>query len=122
MVEAASHGTPAVAFHGAGGLAESILDGVTGRLVDGTSLGSPHEAFAEVLAGLLDDAATRAWMGRHARAHAGQFTWERTVERFEQVLEQAVHGAQALPVREGFPVEQEDRTDLEVDAAEQRPA
>ncbi|CAN5145869.1 glycosyltransferase family 4 protein [soil metagenome] len=122
VVEAASHGTPAVAFHGAGGLAESIVDGVTGRLVDGTSLGSPHQAFAEVLAGLLDDAATRAWMGRHARAHAGQFTWERTVERFEQVLEQAVHGAQALPVREGTPAEQEDRTDLEVDAAEQRPA
>ena len=91
---------------------------MTGRLVDGAALPTPDEAFADALAGLLDDAPTRAWMGRHARAHAGQFTWERTVERFEQVLEQAVHGAPALPVREVEDVV----LDLEVGAAEPRPA
>jgi glycosyltransferase involved in cell wall biosynthesis len=36
VVEAASHGTPALAFEGAGGLSESIVHGVTGRLVDGS--------------------------------------------------------------------------------------
>ena len=34
VVDAASHGVPTVAHHGAGGLSESIVDGVTGLLVD----------------------------------------------------------------------------------------
>lgn len=98
VVEAASHATPAVAFQGAGGLSESIVDGVTGRLVDGAAAHDAEGAFAAALEALLDDQAERVRLGSHARVHARQFTWERTVERFERVLEQAVHGAPALPV------------------------
>src|SRR5690606_28292471 len=35
VVEAASQGVPTVAYHGAGGLSESIIDGVSGLLVHG---------------------------------------------------------------------------------------
>ncbi len=98
VVEAASHGTPAVAFSGAGGLAESILDGRTGVLVDGSG-GDAAAAFAEAVGALLGDPARRERLGAQAVQHARRFTWARTVERFEQVLRQAVDG----PVPSGLP-------------------
>lgn len=90
VVEAASHGTPAVAFHGAGGLAESILDGRTGVLVDG---GAGEWAYADAVGALLADPARREALGAQAAQHARRFTWARTVERFEEVLLAAVGGA-----------------------------
>ncbi len=39
VVEAGVHGTPTVAFRGAGGPADSVRDGETGLLVDGRSTG-----------------------------------------------------------------------------------
>ena len=58
VIEAAAHGTPSVAFRGAGGLAESIVDGETGLLV-----GGGQEAFTATLRRLLAH-------GRAARADA----------------------------------------------------
>lgn len=81
VVEAASHGTPSVAFSRAGGLAESILDCQTGVLVDGD-----EDAYIAALADLLADRERCAVLGRHARAYASQFTWEITAAAISGVL------------------------------------
>jgi glycosyltransferase involved in cell wall biosynthesis len=71
VVEAATHGTPSIAFAGAGGLGESIVANVTGVLVDG---GQPE--FTAALGALLDDAERREGFGRAARQRAAMFTWD----------------------------------------------
>jgi glycosyltransferase involved in cell wall biosynthesis len=81
VVEAASHGTPSVAFSRAGGLAESILDGQTGVLVDGD-----EDAYIAALADLFADRERCAVLGRHARAYASEFTWDVTAATFARVL------------------------------------
>lgn len=81
VVEAASHGTPSVAFSRAGGLAESILDGQTGVLVDGD-----EDAYIAALADLLADRTRCAALGRRARAYASQFSWDDTAATFSRVL------------------------------------
>ena len=83
VVEAGSHGTPSVAFAAAGGLAESIVDGSTGILVD--TVDELHEA----LLGLLADPERCLELGRAARSHAAQFSWEATAEAFSQVVHSA---------------------------------
>ena len=81
VIEAAQHGVPTVAFSSAGGVRDSIVDGVTGRLVaDGESF---TDAVIETMRGDYDQAA-RAW--------AAQFSWEETGRRFEQILEEVVEG------------------------------
>jgi glycosyltransferase involved in cell wall biosynthesis len=63
VVEAGMHRTPAVAFTGAGGLSESIVDGVTGLLVDGR-----HATLTAALRDvLLDRACATAWVRRRRR-------------------------------------------------------
>jgi glycosyltransferase involved in cell wall biosynthesis len=81
VVEAASHGTPSVAFRRAGGLAESILDGQTGVLVDGD-----EDAYIAALAEMLADRERCAVLGRHARAYASEFTWDATASTLAGVL------------------------------------
>ena len=80
VVEAASHGTPAVAFADAGGLTDSIRDGETGLLVD-----SPEE-FVQAIRRLLVDEVLRARLGHEARAHAADYTWEGAVTSFTSLL------------------------------------
>lgn len=80
VVEAGSHGTPSVAFRAAGGLAESVVDGRTGLLVD--DVPGLHAALRELLA----DAALRDRLGEGARAHAARFTWTATAAAFSTVL------------------------------------
>jgi glycosyltransferase involved in cell wall biosynthesis len=83
VVEAGSHGTPSVAFRHAGGLAESIVDGRTGSLVEDTA-----ELHAELLS-LLTDETRRDRLGEGARQHARRFTWSGTAAGFNQVLDRA---------------------------------
>ena len=87
VVEAASHGTPSVAFSRAGGLAESILDGQTGVLVDGD-----EDAYTATLADLLADRERCAVLGRHARAYASKFTWDASAATFARVLAEVTEG------------------------------
>ena len=84
VMEAAWHGVPTVAYHGAGGLSESVVDGRTGTLVDGL------DALVAATDRLLTDHAERARLAAAARRHARDYTWEHTVEAFEQVLRDAV--------------------------------
>lgn len=81
VVEAASHGTPSVAFSRAGGLAESIRHGQTGVLVDGD-----EDAYIAALADLLADRERCAVLGRHAKAYASEFTWDATASVLTRVL------------------------------------
>jgi glycosyltransferase involved in cell wall biosynthesis len=81
VVEAASHGTPSVAYRSAGGLAESVVHGSTGLLAEDS-----EEAFTAALRELLTAADLRAEMGRQAQRHARRFTQEASVEAFTRVL------------------------------------
>lgn len=92
VVEAASHGTPTVAYQGAGGLSESIVDGRTGLLV--TDL----DAMTEAVDGLLSAPAARAALGEAAVEHARRFTWDRTIEAWESLLADRAAG---LPLESG---------------------
>lgn len=80
VIEAAAHGTPSVAYHGAGGVAESILDGRTGLLAQ------DEADFTRQLRRLLTDRLLSERLGRHARLHADQFSWSATTTAFESVL------------------------------------
>jgi glycosyltransferase involved in cell wall biosynthesis len=95
VVEAASHGTPTVAYEGAGGLSESIVDGRTGLLV--TDL----DAMTEAVDRLLREPEARAALGAAAVEHSRDFTWARTVEAWESLLTDRSAG---LPVESGTDV------------------
>ena len=83
IVEAAAVGTPTVAFRGAGGVEESLVDDRTGLLAD-----DPADYTAKVRLLLTDDI-LRLAMGFAARAHAAQFTWPASGERFATLVQAA---------------------------------
>jgi glycosyltransferase involved in cell wall biosynthesis len=81
VIEAATHGTPGIAFRYAGGVAESVVDGETGLLAE-----DENEFIAQCRT-LLGDADRRFEMGAAARAHAASFSWDETGKRFASVLD-----------------------------------
>jgi len=85
IVEAAAVGTPTVAFRGAGGVEESLVDGRTGLLADDFG-----DYTAKVRMLLVDDT-LRLAMGAAARTHAARFTWPAAGERFAALVEGAAH-------------------------------
>jgi glycosyltransferase involved in cell wall biosynthesis len=91
VMEAATHGVPAVAYREAGGVAESILDGETGLLVDGDV-----RDYARALDRLLSDAALRTALGEAARRRAETFTWPATANAFARVLTDVAGGRVAV--------------------------
>ena len=82
VVEAAAQGTPTIAYRSAGGVTESVVDGVTGLLVDSTS------EMVEATAALLRDAPRRERMSACARRRAHEFTWPATTDVVERVVAQ----------------------------------
>lgn len=86
VVEAGVHGTPTVAFRGAGGPADSIRDGVTGILVDDVGPDPDGAAYTEALALLLTDAGRRERMSGEARRWVSRFRWEDCVAAWERLL------------------------------------
>jgi len=81
VMEAATHGVPAVAYRDAGGVRESIQHGRTGVLVDGDVLD-----YAQALDDLLSDPARVHVMGATAQRRAEEFTWAATAKAFAAVL------------------------------------
>lgn len=81
VVEAASHGVPTVAYANAGGLSESIQDGVTGVLVNS------HEEMTTEVGRLICDSERRRLLGEHAAEFARTFTWEGATDSWEVLLE-----------------------------------
>ena len=80
IMEAAARGVPAIAYASAGGVAEAIVDGETGRLVDDV------DAMAKRTEELLCDPVLRDDMGARARERAAGFSWSRTGRRFADVV------------------------------------
>jgi glycosyltransferase involved in cell wall biosynthesis len=86
VVEAGVHGTPTVAFRGAGGPADSIRDGVTGLLVPETGDEPDVDGYAEALSATLLDDERRERMSGEVREWVANFTWEDCVDGWERLL------------------------------------
>jgi glycosyltransferase involved in cell wall biosynthesis len=76
-----------VAYHSAGGVAESVHDGETGLLVD-----DDLDAFIAATRLLLTDDQLRERTGTAARLRAKEFTWDAAACSFLAVLHSAVRG------------------------------
>jgi glycosyltransferase involved in cell wall biosynthesis len=83
IMEAASVGTPAVAFDVAG-VRDSVVDGATGILA------RDDDAFVAAWIELAADPARLARLAEAARARAATFTWERAITEFDAVCRAAV--------------------------------
>ena len=95
-LEAMACGKPVVAT-AVGGMQDTVIDGVTGRLVP------PHDpqALAAALSGLLADDDQRAAYGRAARARVeSHYTWTSVTQRIADRYAEVVTAAR-LPVRAG---------------------
>lgn len=100
VVEAASHGVPAIGYREAGGVSESIEDGTSGLLVDDL------DEMTRAVDGLLTDTVLLRELGDNALARSVRFTWDETVRAWEHLLLRAswghaptASGDHAQPVR-----------------------
>ena len=86
-LESMACGTPVVGVH-EGGVRETIIDGLTGRLA-----GRDPQCFARVLESLIADPDLRLRLGQRAREHVvGQWSWERSAREVEGALEEVARG------------------------------
>lgn len=89
VIEAAQHGVPTIGYRSSGGLTDSIVDGVTGVLVD------DHHDLVDRLERLLGDPVLRAELGAKAQARSREFTWQQSAAAMLAVLE-SVHAGTAV--------------------------
>jgi glycosyltransferase involved in cell wall biosynthesis len=106
VTEAGSHRVPTVGYRSAGGLRESVVDGLTGVLVDDL------DEMTEAVDRLLSDENRRLAGGEAAARHAAAFSWPASIRRFAVVLVEAVR--ESVPVAV---VEDVDRLVARLDAA-----
>lgn len=93
FLEAAAAGLPVVAGR-SGGAPDTVLDGVTGTVVDGRS---PAEVAAALTRLLLAPPAERARMGAAGRRWVEEhWTWEASARRLTELLDPAVPLPQAV--------------------------
>ncbi|MEV6556644.1 glycosyltransferase family 4 protein [Nocardia sp. NPDC051756] len=86
VIEAAQHGVPTIGYRSSRGLTDSIVDGVTGLLVDDVA------QLSDAVGELLDDRAARTVMGEKARSRAREFSWEQTGNGVYDVLAAVARG------------------------------
>lgn len=86
VIEAAQHGVPTVGYRSSKGLTDSIVDGVTGLLVEG-----PNDLIDGVET-LLTDREARVTLGEKARIRAREFSWEQTGSGVHDVLHASSRG------------------------------
>jgi glycosyltransferase involved in cell wall biosynthesis len=89
VVEAAQHGVPTIGYRSSGGLSDSIVDGVTGILVDSVA------ELVDRVEQLLTDATLRDQLGAKAQTRTGEFSWAQSADAMRSVLE-AVHGGDVV--------------------------
>ena len=96
VIEAGAAGTPALGFD-VPGVRDAIVADRTGVLV------KDEDEFAAGWIRLAGDAAERRRLGDESRNRAADFTWERSVDRFLDVLRLAIEPASepAVPVVDG---------------------
>lgn len=81
VLDAASQGTGTIAYRSAGGVQESIEDGVSGVLTD-----DPQHFFETVRALVSEGLAACAEIGRTARKRAARFDWDQSTDAFERTI------------------------------------
>lgn len=79
-MEAQASGTPVIAAN-VGGLSIAVADGYSGLLVDGHDT----QSWADALEKLVFDDELRLTLAHQAREHALEFSWEKTVDRLEDI-------------------------------------
>jgi len=84
VIEAGQHSVPTIGYRSSGGLTDSIVDGVTGLLVD------DRDGLVDGLERLLTDAVLRDQLGAKAAVRAGEFSWRQSTDAMRTVLD-AVH-------------------------------
>lgn len=81
VVEAAQHRVPTIGYRSSGGLSDSIVDEVTGILVDS------HAELVDRLEELLGDPVLREQLGAKAHTRSGEFSWAQSADAMCGVLE-----------------------------------
>jgi glycosyltransferase involved in cell wall biosynthesis len=81
VLEAAQHRVPTIGYRSSGGLTDSIVDGVTGMLVD------DHDELVDRLEQLLDDHVLREELGAKAQARSSEYSWQESASAMRAVLE-----------------------------------
>lgn len=84
VTEAGQHCVPTIGYRSSSGLTDSIVDGVTGLLVD------DHDELVDQLERLLTDQVLREQLGAKAQARSGEFSWQQSADAMGTVLD-AVH-------------------------------
>ncbi|HXY63116.1 MAG TPA: glycosyltransferase family 4 protein [Mycobacterium sp.] len=86
VIEAAQHAVPTIGYRSSGGLADSIIDGVTGVLVDSCA------ELVNRLQQLLTDPVLRDQLGVKAQARSAEFSWRQSADAMRTVLESVMAG------------------------------
>jgi glycosyltransferase involved in cell wall biosynthesis len=86
VIEAAQHAVPTIGYRSSGGLADSIIDGVTGVLVD------DHADLVNRLEQLLADPVLRYELGAKAQVRSAEFSWRQSADAMRSVLESVMAG------------------------------
>ncbi|MGZ5392596.1 MAG: glycosyltransferase family 4 protein [Mycobacterium sp.] len=81
VIEAGQHGVPTIGYRSSGGLTDSIVDGVTGLLVE------DHGGLVDGLSRLLTDPVLRDQLGTKAAVRSGEFSWRQSTDAMRSVLE-----------------------------------
>lgn len=81
VIEAGQHSVPTIGYRSSGGLTDSIVDGVTGVLVD------DFDGLVDGLGELLSDRVLREQLGTKAHVRCGEFSWQQSAEAMRTVLE-----------------------------------
>jgi len=89
VTEAAQHAVPTIGYRSSGGLTDSIVDGVTGLLVD------DHAEMVDQLECLLTDQVLREQLGAKAAVRSGEFSWPQSADAMRAVLE-SVHAGRIV--------------------------
>jgi len=89
VIEAAQHGVPTIGYRAAGGLTDSIVDGVTGLLVDNRA--ELVDRFEQLIA----DPVLRTELGAKAAARSREFSWPRSATAMRSVLD-SVHSGRRV--------------------------
>ena len=92
VIEAAQHGVPTIGYRGSGGLTDSVVDGVTGILVD------DQAGLVDALERLLADPVLRNELGAKAAARSREFSWQQSADAMRSVCESVHNGKQVSGV------------------------
>lgn len=81
VTEAGQHAVPTIGYRSSGGLTDSIVDGVTGLLVD------DRDELVEALRQLLGDHVLREQLGAKAQARSFEFSWRQSASAMHEVFD-----------------------------------